>query len=60
MTPTEARKLKVGAAVKWEPTGESGKVTEKGEAGLRVTWADGTDAVYLYFAPGLERLSRAN
>lgn len=50
MTPQEARKVKVGTAVTWMPTGEAGKVTEKGEAGIRVIWADGTDAVYLWNA----------
>ncbi len=41
-------RINVGAAVVWKPTGECGKVTDKGRAGIRVLWDDGTDAVYLY------------
>lgn len=52
MTPAEAKRLKVGAAVLWESSGERGTVTEKGQAGLRVKWDDGTDAIYLYAATG--------
>jgi hypothetical protein len=48
MTAMEAKKLRVGSAVKWESSGERGKVTEKGEAGIRVKWDDGTEAIYLY------------
>lgn len=50
MTPTEARKAKIGSVVKWESSGEQGKIVERGEAGIRVKWDDGTDAVYLYAA----------
>ncbi len=52
MTPKEAEKLRVGAAVKWESSDERGKVVEKGEAGIRVKWDDGTLATYLYQATG--------
>lgn len=48
MTPSEARTVKIGTPVKWESSGERGKVVEKGEVGIRVIWDDGTNAVYLY------------
>lgn len=52
MTPQEAKRLRVGTPVKWESSGELGTVTETGEAGIRVTWKDGTVATYLFAAIG--------
>jgi hypothetical protein len=52
VTPSQAKAKKVGDRVRWTPTGELGVVTETGEAGLRVTWADGTVGTYLYAASG--------
>lgn len=48
MTPKEAQRMKVGQQVKWESSGELGVVSEKGEAGIRVKWDDGTIATYLF------------
>lgn len=61
MTPQEARKIKVGQSVIWESSGERGKVTEKGEAGIRVLWDDGTNTVYLFTqtAHGLLHVKKA-
>ena len=52
MTPAEAKKIKIGTMVIWESTREQGIVTEKGQAGIRVKWNDGTDAIYLYHQTG--------
>lgn len=50
MTPAEAKRVKVGTSVVWESSGERGKVVEKGEAGIRVQWDDGTLATYMLAA----------
>ncbi len=61
MTKAAAKRLKIGTRVVWESSGEAGAVTEKGEAGIRVRWDDGTDAVYLYLetARGLLHVQEA-
>jgi hypothetical protein len=48
MTPQQAKRIRIGTKVTWESSGEKGEVTEKGQAGIRVMWDDGTNAVYLY------------
>lgn len=48
MTAQDAKRTKIGARVKWESSGEYGTITEKGAAGIRVAWNDGTEAIYLY------------
>lgn len=48
MNEAEARKLRVGAVVAWESSGERGKVHEVASEGVRVVWDDGTNAVYLF------------
>lgn len=60
MTIQEAKKLKVGDRVKWPRFGDKGTVTEKGEAGIRVTWDDKQVVVYLYHAGGIQHLERAD
>jgi hypothetical protein len=47
VTAQEAKRLKVGTQVQWQPTGELGQVTEQIAAGIRVLWADGTEGIYL-------------
>jgi hypothetical protein len=51
MTSTEAKRIKLKQRVKWASNDtEFGRVTEKGDAGIRVTWDDGTVTTYLYVA----------
>lgn len=48
MTPEEARRVRIGASVRWESSGERGCVAGRDADGITVLWYDGERIRYPY------------